>query len=204
MLVVVEPHDTEEGSLLPWPPFARMMLAQAAHAAGDALVAVALAGTLFFSVPTGQARGHVGLYLLLTMTPFALLSPVVGPLLDRWRGSYRIAIFLAMIGRGVLAFLMASRTKGIGLYPLAFGSLVLSRTHGISRGALGRGNVLGDAGQLTDVRLGSPGLIAPGQRTVGYEIGITANRAGEMQIVGFRQAVVSERLWQVARAAEAF
>jgi MFS family permease len=138
MLVVVEPHDDHdhEGSLFPWPPFARVMLAQGAHAAGDALVAVALAGTLFFSVSADQARTHVGLYLLLTMTPFALLSPVVGPLLDRWRGSYRVAIFLAMIGRGVLAFLMASRTKDLTLYPLAFGSLVLSRTHGISRAAL--------------------------------------------------------------------
>jgi hypothetical protein len=138
MLDAVEPsdHTEHEDSLFPWPPFARMMLAQGAHAAGDALVAVALAGTLFFSVTTDQARTHVGLYLLLTMTPFALLSPVVGPLLDRWRGSYRVAIFLAMIGRGVLAFLMASRTKDLTLYPLAFASLVLSRTHGISRGAL--------------------------------------------------------------------
>jgi len=137
MLESVEPeHADHEDSLFPWPPFARMMLAQGAHAAGDALVAVALAGTLFFSVTTDQARTHVGLYLLLTMTPFALLSPVVGPLLDRWRGSYRVAIFLAMIGRGVLAFLMASRTKDLTLYPLAFASLVLSRTHGISRAAL--------------------------------------------------------------------
>jgi len=137
MLDAVEPdHADHEDSLFPWPPFARMMLAQGAHAAGDALVAVALAGTLFFSVTTNQARTHVGLYLLLTMTPFALLSPVVGPLLDRWRGSYRVAIFLAMIGRGVLAFLMASRTKDLTLYPLAFASLVLSRTHSISRAAL--------------------------------------------------------------------
>jgi hypothetical protein len=112
------------------------MLAQTAHAAGDALVAIALAGTLFFSVTTSQARSHVELYLLLTMTPFALLSPVVGPLLDRWRGSYRAAIFLAALGRCVLAFLMATRTDRLALYPLAFGSLVLSRTHGISRGAL--------------------------------------------------------------------
>jgi hypothetical protein len=136
--MIVDPgeHIDEEQSLFPWPPFARLMLAQAAHAAGDALVAVALAGTLFFSVPTGQARGRVGLYLLLTMTPFALLSPVVGPLLDRWRGSYRAAIFVSAVGRAVLAFLMASRTDRIALYPLAFGSLVLSRTHGISRGAL--------------------------------------------------------------------
>src|SRR5437867_10161413 len=129
MLVAVEPQGhSEEGSLFPWPPFARMMLAQGAHAAGDALVAVALAGTLFFSVPSGQARGRVGLYLLLTMTPFALLSPVVGPMLDRWRGSYRIGIFIAAAGRMVLVFLMASRTQRLVLYLLAFSVLVLSRT----------------------------------------------------------------------------
>ena len=135
--VVEQPHDThDEESLFPWSPFKRVMVVQAAHAAGDALVAISLAGTLFFSVPSGQARGRVGLYLLLTMTPFALLSPVVGPLLDRWRGSYRIGIFIAAAGRMVLAFLMASRTQRLVLYPLAFCVLVLSRTHGISRGAL--------------------------------------------------------------------
>jgi hypothetical protein len=127
MLDAVEPadHIEHEGSLFPWPPFARMMLTQAAHAAGDALIAVALAGTLFFSVNATQARSHVGLYLLLTMTPFALLSPVVGPVLDRWRGSYRTAIFLSAVGRAVIAFLMASRVHDLSLYPLAFGSLVL-------------------------------------------------------------------------------
>jgi hypothetical protein len=41
-------------------------------------VAVALAGTLFFSVPIGEARSRVALYLLLTMLPFALLVPVAG------------------------------------------------------------------------------------------------------------------------------
>jgi hypothetical protein len=112
------------------------MLSQAAHAAGDALVAIALAGTLFFSVRPGQARSHVELYLLLTMTPFAVLSPVVGPLIDRWRGSYRFAIFAAAVGRAVLAIFMASRIHSVSLYPLAFLNLVLSRTHGISRGAL--------------------------------------------------------------------
>jgi predicted MFS family arabinose efflux permease len=129
-----EPHQEE--SLFSWSPFARMLLSQAAHAAGDALVAIALAGTLFFSVTPGQARSHVELYLLLTMTPFAVLSPVVGPMIDRWRGSYRLAIFAAAAGRAVLAIFMASRTDRLILYPLAFANLVLSRTHGISRGAL--------------------------------------------------------------------
>lgn len=116
-----------------WPPFRRMVEVQAAHAAGDALVAVALANTLFFDVPIDEARSKVLLYLLLTMTPFALLSPVVGPLLDRRLGAYRLAMVASGTGRAVLAFTMATRTDRLWLYPLAFGVLVLSRTHGVSR-----------------------------------------------------------------------
>lgn len=119
-----------------WPPFQRLIGAQFAHAAGDALVAVALANTLFFSVPLGEARDRVGLYLVLTMAPFAVLSPVVGPLLDRRNGAYRIGITIAAAGRTVLAILLSTRTDRLELYPLAFGLLVLSRVHGVSRSAL--------------------------------------------------------------------
>lgn len=119
-----------------WPVFGNLVQAQVFHAAGDAAVTVALANTLFFSVPLGEARDKVGLYLLLTMAPFALLSPVVGPLLDRWRNSYRAAIVGAAGARLVLALLLAGRTDRLTLYPLAFGLLVLSRAHGVSRSAL--------------------------------------------------------------------
>lgn len=123
-------------SVFGWPPFLRLAQAQFAHAAGDALVAVALANTLFFAVPVGEARDRVGLYLGLTMAPFAVLSPVVGPLLDRRAGAYRIGIIVAAAGRAALAVLLSSRTDRLELYPLAFGMLVLSRVHGVSRSAL--------------------------------------------------------------------
>lgn len=97
---------------------------------------MALAGTLFFSIPIGEARDKVSLYLLLTMTPFALVSPVVGPLLDRWRGSYRLAILAAAAGRTVVALYLATRTDRLAVYPLAFTMLVLSRVHGVGRCAL--------------------------------------------------------------------
>ena len=100
------------------------------------MVAVALANTLFFAVPLGQAREKVALYLALTMAPFGVLSPLVGQLLDRWRGSYRVAVVVAAIGRGTLAIVLAERTHSLSLYPLAFGLLVLSRVHGVSRSAL--------------------------------------------------------------------
>jgi len=120
----------------PWPPFKRVLVAQAAQAGGDALIAIALADTLFFSVPLGEARDQVALYLLLTMTPFALIAPVVGPALDRWRDSYRAAIVVASAGRALIALLMAPRTDHLVLFPMAFGVLVLSRTNAVSRAAL--------------------------------------------------------------------
>jgi hypothetical protein len=119
-----------------WPPFHRLVRAQAAHAGGDGMVAVALADTLFFSVPVGEARDQVVLYLALTMAPFAVLSPFIGPLLDRSRDSYRIAVALAAGGRALLAVLLSTRTDTLTLYPLAFGLLVLSRVHGVCRSAL--------------------------------------------------------------------
>jgi MFS family permease len=123
--------------------FRRLVFVQAIHAAGDAMVAVALANTLFFNVPIGEARDKVGLYLLLTMTPFAVLSPLVGPALDRRRGAYRLGILVSAAGRAALALALSTRTNHLALYPLAFGLLVLSRVYGISRSAIVP-NAIGD------------------------------------------------------------
>jgi hypothetical protein len=110
------------------------------NGAGDALVTLALAGTLFFSVPVGEARGRVALYLLITMAPFALLAPVVGPVLDRLRSGRRYAMAATFALRAVLAVVMASAVAGtqdaLRLYPAAFGVLVLSRAYGVARAAV--------------------------------------------------------------------
>ncbi len=44
------------------------------NGAGDVMITVALASTVFFSVPTDEARGRVALYLAITMAPFTLLA----------------------------------------------------------------------------------------------------------------------------------
>jgi MFS family permease len=110
----------------------------AVNSAGDMLVTVALASTVFFSVPTGQAHGRVALYLLVTMAPFAVLAPVVGPLLDRLPHGRRAAMATAMIARAVLAWTMAGviSTAGLGLYPAALGVLVSSKAYGVVRSAV--------------------------------------------------------------------
>jgi hypothetical protein len=117
-------------------PLDRLAWVHATSTGGDALVAVALAGTLFFAVPVAAARPRVALYLLLTVAPFAVVAPLLGRLLDGRRGAGRLALVAAMALRAVLAALATSRTGSLLLYPLAFGLLVCSRAHGISRTAM--------------------------------------------------------------------
>lgn len=107
----------------------------ATQTAGDAMVAVCLAGTIFFSAATSQQRTHVALYLLITVAPFALIAPVLGPLLDRMHHGRRMALAGTMLGRAALAYVMASNFDNLGLYPAAFGMLVLSKAYGVLKGA---------------------------------------------------------------------
>jgi hypothetical protein len=117
-------------------PLDRLAWVHAVSTCGDALVAVALAGTLFFAVPVAAARPRVALYLLLTVAPFAVVAPLLGRLLDGRSGAGRLALAAAMALRAALAALAVSRTQSLLLYPLAFGLLVCSRAHGISRTAM--------------------------------------------------------------------
>jgi MFS family permease len=114
----------------------RLAWVHATSGFGDALVAVALAGTLFFSVPVAAARPRVALYLLITVAPFAVVAPLLGRLLDGRSGASRVAMIVALVVRAVLAWVAAPRLNGLLLFPLAFGLLVFSRVHGISRSAL--------------------------------------------------------------------
>ncbi|MDH6126243.1 MFS family permease [Kitasatospora sp. GP82] len=114
---------------------AKLIELHALNSFGDMLITVALASTIFFSVPTGEARGRVALYLLITMAPFALLAPVIGPLLDRMPHGRRSAMAMAMLVRALLAWTMAGTVAngGLALYPEALGVLVASKAYGVVR-----------------------------------------------------------------------
>ncbi|MFV2101889.1 MFS transporter [Micromonospora sp. LOL_024] len=113
----------------------RLFDLHAVSCAGDTLIAIGLAGTIFFNVPLGEARSKVALYLLVTMVPFAMLAPVVGPLLDHFRHGRRYALATTMLGRAFLAWMISDYIHGFGLYPAAFGVLALSRAYGVARSA---------------------------------------------------------------------
>ncbi len=105
------------------------------NAMGDAIVTIALANTLFFAVPTGEARNRVALYLLVTMVPFVVVAPVVGPFLDRFRTGRRWAMGVAMAVRGFLCWVLADAVGhgGWALYPAAFGCLTASKAYIVTR-----------------------------------------------------------------------
>jgi MFS family permease len=110
----------------------------AVNGAGDVMITVALASTVFFSVPTDEARGRVALYLAITMAPFTVLAPVIGPLLDRLPHGRRAAMAGAMLARAMLALIIsgAVATGSLELYPAALGVLVASKGYGVVRSAV--------------------------------------------------------------------
>lgn len=116
----------------------RLSQLHASHTAGDAMMAVALAGTIFYSPTTNQARSEVAFFLLLTMVPFVLLAPFIGPLLDRFRHGRRWAIGTTMATRGFLCWVIADllRDDSNWLFPAALTVLVASRAYTVSRAAV--------------------------------------------------------------------
>ena len=135
----------------------------ALNVAGDALIAVSLAGTLFFAAAAGEQRSNVALYLLVTMAPFAVVAPIIGPALDRLQRGRRWALAATMGGRAVLAWIMASNYDNFALYPAAFGALVLSKSYGVLRGAVVPRVLPGDMTLVTaNARLSIFGIITGG------------------------------------------
>ena len=115
----------------------RLIELHAFNAAGDAAVAISLAGTLFFQVPTGEARGQVALFLGLTMLPFAIVAPLIGPFLDRFSHGRRWAIGATMAVRAFLVWVLATAVvdESKWMFPAALGCLVASKAYGVTRAA---------------------------------------------------------------------
>ncbi len=114
-----------------------------ANFAVDSAMAVALANTLFFAAASGESKGKVALYLLITIAPFAVIAPLIGPALDRVQHGRRAALALSFLLRTVLAIvLIMNYDPNTGsypswvLYPCALGMMVLSKSFSVLRSAV--------------------------------------------------------------------
>jgi hypothetical protein len=117
-------------------PFARLARTHALGTGGDALFGIALAGTIFFQLDFDQARTRTALYLLLTIAPFAVAAPLIGPALDRVRGGRRWVIAGCQVSRVIVCFLIIRHLDSLLFYPEAFAMLVLGKVYSISKSAL--------------------------------------------------------------------
>lgn len=115
----------------------RLIEVHAFSSAGDAAVAIGLAGTVFFAAPGEQARTQTLLFLVLTMLPFAIVAPLVGPLLDRVRHGRRWAIGGTLAVRAFLCWVLAGAVGANSnwLFPVAMAVLVSSKAYLVSRSA---------------------------------------------------------------------
>jgi hypothetical protein len=103
--------------------------------AGDAMLAIALADSVFFSLPVGEAKLRVAAYLGITMLPLALAGPLLVPVLDR-AGPRRLIAFVSAAGRAAIAVYAAPRFDTLVLFPTALALLVLSKVHAITKNGL--------------------------------------------------------------------
>jgi hypothetical protein len=109
----------------------------AVSGAADAFVTIALAGTIFFSTSVDQARGRVVLFLIITMAPFAVLAPFIGPALDRIQQGRRFVLAGTMLARGLLCYAMSANVAdSVTLLPAAFGILVLQKAGGVVKASV--------------------------------------------------------------------
>ena len=115
-------------------PFVRLARTHAFHAAGEASVFVTLAGTLL-SIDPNDARSRILLALVLTMAPFAVVGPLIGPALDRMRGARRATIGLSLLFRGGLMLLLMRHLDTNWFFPITFIWLVLGKTYSVAKAA---------------------------------------------------------------------
>jgi predicted MFS family arabinose efflux permease len=131
------------------PGLRRFTRAHATAAAADAFVTVSLAGSLFFSVSPDASRRQVLTYLIVTMAPFAVLAPLIGPAIDRFRRGHRWIAVLLYVARAVLSLALAFALFSLFFYFLALALLVANKASGVLKSALMPG-LVDDPSHLID------------------------------------------------------
>ena len=116
-------------------PFQRLATTHALSTAGDVALVVALADS-FLALDADAARGKVLLYLLISVAPFAVVAPLIGPLVDRVPGGRRMVMMITLVTRAAVYLMLVPAIDSLAMFPLAFVVLVMQKTYGVSKSAL--------------------------------------------------------------------
>ena len=108
----------------------------ATSSVGDGMITAALAGSIFFNISPDAARARVAAALIVTVAPFAVITPLLGPAIDRAKGGRRSMMVAVNLGRAVVALLLISHIKTLFLFPEALAMLVLKSGASIATRAI--------------------------------------------------------------------
>ena len=144
-------------------------------------MAIALADSLFLSISPDAARSRVVLFLAVSMAPFVVVAPLIGPLIDRMRGGQRMVATSVSVLRAVVLVAMAFTLDSLTLFPIAFAALILGKTYAISKSA------------LVPVTVSDPDLLVEANSRLGVVAGVAgfvaAPIAALFQLVDSRAAL---------------
>lgn len=165
-------------------PFTRLARVHATQVGGDALIALALANSLFFSIPTGEARTQVALYLALTMAPFAVVAPFIGPAIDRAANGRRLMVVLISVSRVLVGLWMIATFDDLWVFFAALLMLVLGKGYNIAKSAIVPSTVADDQ-ELVEANAKLSIITGIGGFVVGIPGVILGWIGGPTWIVGF-------------------
>lgn len=117
-------------------PLMTLVCAHGLAAAADAFVTVSLAGSLFFNLSPRASRSQVLLYLSITMIPFVLLAPLIGPAVDRFRSGRRLVGAIAYGLQAVCCLGLAGSLYEIRFYVFALALLMTGKASAVVLHAL--------------------------------------------------------------------
>lgn len=157
------------------PSIAPLAVAQAVAGVGDAFVTVSLAGSLFFNLSPDASRQQVLIYLIVTVSPLAVLAPLIGPAVDRFRHRKRFVAAFCYVVRGLFCLAMAATVFELSFYGFTLGLLITAKASGIVKQAL-IPSMVRDPSQLVsaNARLARTGSIVGG---IGAGLGLAVEQA---------------------------
>lgn len=142
MIRLPKPKQSEGHGLPPVPAFDRMKRMHSLMTVGETSMAIALADSMFLSVSPDAARGKVLFFLLISMAPFVVVSPLIAPRIDRIKGGHRMvviftAILRALVLIGISQVVQDKAIARLGiLLLLVFCSMILGKTYAIAKSAI--------------------------------------------------------------------
>jgi MFS family permease len=131
-----EHHLLRVDARLPRTRFGRFGVAHAVTAGADAATSLALAGSLFFDLEPGAAKSKVLQYLLISLAPFVVVAPFIGPLVDRLGNRRRWVTTGTSVIKAITVLFMATQLQSLWLFPLAFTLLVCGKAAAVARSSL--------------------------------------------------------------------